>query len=255
MRRLQFTVLLAAMALAAPAAMAADLVRPLPVAPVPLPAGGWYLRADLGYKWYADPTAIFDAPSFGPGYVVPGNGELQNESLKNAWAFGGGIGYDPVGPFRTDFTVDYETPANFHGNLACLLCGVGPGPGFSNETADISAWTGLANFYVDLGSHPNFTPYVGAGAGFDELITTNVASDNPPGSSYPGAHHATFAWARMAGVTTNLTPGLKLDINYRYLNLGEARSGVIDDGTGNTGFFQYQNIHASEIRIGIRHQL
>jgi hypothetical protein len=44
-------------------------------------------------------------------------------------------------------------------------------------------------------------------------------------------------------------------MNYRYLSLGEARSGVIDDGLGDTGFFQYQNIHAHEFRIGLRHML
>ena len=129
------------------------------------------------------------------------------------------------------------------------------GPGFSNETADISAWTGLGNFYLDIGNHPGFQPYVGAGAGFSYLTTTNVASDNPPGSSYPGASHWNFAWDVTAGATMNLTPTMKLDINYRYLSLGEARSGVINDGLGHTGFLQYQNIHASEIRIGIRHML
>ena len=82
MRRFKFSLLFAALALAAPAAMAADFVKPLPPVPAAPVIGNWYLRADLGYKWYNDPTAIFDAPSFGPGYVVPGNGELQNENSR-----------------------------------------------------------------------------------------------------------------------------------------------------------------------------
>ncbi len=251
--RLKISALLAAIVLtgpAAPVAIAADFIRPLP--PV-VYHGGWYVRGDIGYKWYGTPTAIFDAPTFGGGFVVPGNGELQNESLSGAWIFGGGIGYDAQGPTRFDFTLDYETPGRFRGELACLLCG--PGPGFSVEQADISAWTGLANFYVDLGGTPHFQPYVGAGLGFSALTTTNVTSDNPPGSIYSGATHWNFAWALMAGFTKNMSNSLKLDVGYRYVNLGEARSGVIDDGLANTGFFQYQKIQAHEFRVGLRKML
>jgi opacity protein-like surface antigen len=248
--RLKISALIGAILLSGPAvtpvAQAADY-RPLP----PVVYGGWYVRADLGYKWYGTPTAIFDAPTFGPGYTVPGNGELFDETMSNAWAFGGGFGYDPVGAHRFDFTLDYETPSNFNGHLDCPLCGAT----FSEETADISAWAGLFNFYWDFEGHKNFKPYVGAGVGFSALTTTNVASDNPPGSVYPGATHWNFAWALMAGLTKDMGGKMKLDINYRYLNLGEARSGVISDGVGGTGFFQYQNIHAHEFRIGIRHSL
>ena len=57
MRALKFSALFAAIVLTAPAAaLAADAVRPF----VPPPPGGWYFRADLGYKWYGTPDAIFD---------------------------------------------------------------------------------------------------------------------------------------------------------------------------------------------------
>lgn len=242
--RLKFAIFAAAVVVAAAPAVAADFIKPLPPAPV----GGWYVRGDIGWKTYGTPSTIFDAPSFGPGYVVPGNGELFDEHMSNAWVIGGGVGYDPAGPHRVDFTLDYETPSHYHGHLDCTLCG----PGYSTESADITAWTGLANVYIDLAGHPGWTPYVGGGVGFSVLTTNNVASDNPPATTYAGASHWNFAWALTAGFSHDLTASMKLDINYRYVSLGEARSGVINDGLGDTGFFQYQNIHASEIRIGLR---
>jgi opacity protein-like surface antigen len=248
--RLKIAALIGAIVLTAPAAaFAADLLRPLPPPP---PSGGWYVRGDFGYKFYVAPTTIFDAPAFGAGFPVPGAGELFNESAGPAWTVGAGVGYDPAGPHRFDFTIDYETPSHFYGRLNCTLCG----PGYSEERADVSAWTGLANFYVDLLSHPGvLKPYVGAGIGVSYLTTQNVTSNNPPGATYAGASHWNFAWALMAGVSKDIGPQYKLDINYRYVNLGEARSGVIDDGSGNTGFFQYQHIQAHEIRIGLRKML
>jgi opacity protein-like surface antigen len=247
--RSKYAALFAAMMLAVPTAVsAADFIKPLP--PV---VKAWYLRADIGYKWYGAPEAIFDAPTFGAGFPVPGAGELFAEEMGNAWSVGGGIGYDPVGAARFDFTLDYESPAEFYGRLTCpAACAPAT---FSEETADISAWAGLFNVYFDLGKHGHWQPYVGAGAGFSALITTNVASTNPPGSSYPGDTHWNFAWALMAGVSKEVSQTMKLDLGYRFINLGEARSGVIDDGAGNTGFFQYQNIHAHEFRFGIRHML
>jgi opacity protein-like surface antigen len=175
-----------------------------------------------------------------------------------AWAFGGGVGYDPAGPHRFDFTIDYESPSRFEGNLTCTSvtppCGA---PSYSIETADITAWTGLFNAYLDFGGHPYFKPYIGVGAGFSALTTTNVISVDPTPATtiHTGATHWNFAWALMAGITKDVTPTLKLDIGYRYLNLGEARSGIITDALSQTGFFQYQHIQAHELRIGLRHML
>src|SRR3954454_18954587 len=122
--RFRISALIAAVVLAIPAvASAADLIRPLPPSRLPQAQGQWYLRADLGWKMYGTPDTIFNAPTFGPGYVVPGNGELFNETMGNAWAFGGGIGVDPAGPHRFDFTIDYETPSHTYGRLDSTLCG------------------------------------------------------------------------------------------------------------------------------------
>jgi opacity protein-like surface antigen len=248
MRRLRLLALFAALISGAPAALAADFIRPMPLAYT-----GWYVRADIGFKWYGTPSAIFDAPTFGGGFTVPGNGELFEESMSQALSIGGGVGVDPAGALRLDFTIDYETPSHFYGRLDCPACG---GGGYSEEQADIMAWAGLFNVYWDFERHPwHLKPYVGAGAGFSILTTFNVATNNPGNTVYPGATHWNFAWGLMAGATKDLTVSSKLDLGYRFLYLGEARSGVIADGLGATGYLQYQNIHAHEFRIGLRYML
>jgi opacity protein-like surface antigen len=246
MGRLRLSALIGAIMVVAPTAgaLAADYYPPQPV-----PHGGWYIRGDVGYKIYNTPTAIFDAdPAFGPGYFVPGNGELFDETLSGAFIIGGGIGYDPTGPLRVDVTSDYETPGHFYGRLDCQTCGAT----YSEETADISAWTTLFNAYVDLIQSAAFTPYLGVGVGASHLVTTNVASNEPPNSSYPGAGKWNFAWAIMAGVSHQVSQNGVLDAGYRFLSLGEAQSGLIYDAQNDSGRLRYQKISAHEFRVGVR---
>jgi opacity protein-like surface antigen len=248
MGRRTVAALIAVMALLFPVvAQAADFMRPLP------PASAKYLRFDLGYKLYADPDAIFTGgAAFGPGYAVPGNGELFLEDMGAAWAFGIGVGYDPAGPHRFDFTLDYETPSDYYGRLDCPACGAT----YSEETASISAWTGLFNVYWDFDGefHHGLKPYVGAGVGFSVLKTSNVYTSDPAGP-YPGDTKVNLAWALMAGASKELKPGLSLDFNYRFLWLGTAVSGVIYDGDSDPGTLEYRHIRAHEFRVGLRHMI
>ncbi|MEP3668050.1 MAG: porin family protein, partial [Roseibium sp.] len=61
------------------AGFAADLPTPV-IEHVPeIPAvGGWYLRGDIGYKFYNDPSGSFNDP-------VIGDLRFQRESMDNAW--------------------------------------------------------------------------------------------------------------------------------------------------------------------------
>src|SRR5690348_9624737 len=109
-------------------------------APVPYEFGsGWYLRGDIGYKIYGKPDAHFD---------VAGYGNMIDESLSNTGVAGVGFGYQWNEWFRTDVTLDYEWPGHFHGQLHCPSpCTAAPDPEYSDEFADITAWTTLINAY------------------------------------------------------------------------------------------------------------
>lgn len=235
-----------AIVVASTAASAADMPAAVyePVAPVPYEVGSnWYLRGDLGYKWYGTPDAKFD---------YPGYGNMFDETLDNTGLVGLGFGYKFSDYFRSDLTVDYEWDSQFTGKLNCA-----GGCGYSTEKADISAWTTLVNFYWDIPLNGEgvgaFTPYVGAGLGASYLTTSSVNYTNPDGSTggWKGAGNWNFAWAATIGGSYQITRNWLLDINYRYLDLGKAVSGKTLSQFNNKRL-EYDDITAQEVRVGFR---
>ena len=227
------------------------VVTPPPQVVTPPPvqaAGGWYLRGDIGYKLYSDPDASFNGDDF------------INEDLDDTWMFGVGIGYDTGTGLRGDVTFDYETQADFEGNLECIDVGCSTGATeYSTERADIEAYTALVNVYYDLPEVLGFTPYVGAGIGASYLRTTDVTSVNPASinptgvvDTHDGDGNWNFAWALMAGASYDVTDHIALDFGYRYLNLGDAVSGPIT-AQGVTEPIRYDDIDAHEFRAGVRY--
>jgi opacity protein-like surface antigen len=248
--------LLGAFALILPtgAALSADMAEYLAAAPVPYEvSSNWYLRGDLGYKWYNAPDASFNFTGFGP---------MIDESLGDTGVVGFGFGHKWNEFFRTDVTLDYEWPGEFEGRLICPSpCTGDPDPEYSIERADITAYTGLINFYFDLplggeGAFGGFTPYIGAGLGTSYLVTDNVNFTNPNGTEgkWPGEGTWNFAWAAMVGGSWALNKNWLIDLNWRYVDLGNAKSGSTGPAFGNQKI-HYNNISANEIRLGFRYLL
>jgi len=246
-----------AFALAPVAGYAADLPEPPLLEPAPEPVefgSAWYLRGDVGYKNYRNPDARFTSN------LYPGNPNMVGEKLKNAAVIGGGVGYKVNEWIRTDVTVDYETKAKFNGDLyATDLCVKGCG---SHESAKLSAWTFFWNGYVDIATFKGFTPYVGGGIGVARLDITNYKSEGfggpicggkCPTSNYKGDERWNFAWNLQAGVGFNVTDNLLIDANYRFVDLGKARTGRIPGANG--GHVEVDNVQAHEFRVGFRYML
>lgn len=225
---------------------AADVPTPYYPPAVPIEVGSnWYLRGDIGYKFYTTPDVHFDEPGYG---------DMIDEDITSTGVIGVGIGYQFNDSFRMDLTLDYEWPGHFEGRLICPApCTVAADPEYSIERAGITAWTGLLNAYFDFGSWGSLTPYVGAGIGASYLVTSDVNFINPDGSTgtWGGAGKWNLAWALMAGLTYDLSYNLALDMNYRYVHLGDAQSAVIPILSG-TQRIQYDDIAAHEIRVGLR---
>lgn len=225
-------------------AQAADLFEPPIIEPLmPVEYGSnWYLRGDIGYKAYTDPSGSYS--SLGTGVIG-----YYDTSIDNSWLIGAGFGYRFNPWFRTDLTVDYEFPSDFTGKAPCFVCGF---PGYSTETAKISAWTVLANAYLDLGTWQGITPYVGAGIGGSYVKVADYLGVNPP-AVFPiatvgaSASKWNLAWAAMAGVSYDVTPNWTLDLNYRYLSLGDVQT---NDQVG--GLIDIEDIAAHEVRLGVR---
>jgi opacity protein-like surface antigen len=192
---------------------------------------GWYARGDIG--WRQQKIGSVDAPA--PFFAT-------EWSLDNTPSFGGGGGYKYKW-FRMDATLDYASLADFRANTATTA---------DYYTAKLDSFTLLANMYLDLGEWYGITPYVGAGVGMSNLRVhqyTNLSIIEPQDGVVDQSRWS-FSWALTGGIAYQFASNLVLDVNYRYLNLGEAHSGPEPPAYTNRSYFR--DITAQEVRIGLR---
>lgn len=239
-----------AVAFAPVSGFAADLPEPPLLEPIPEAVefgSAWYLRGDVGYKIYRNPSVKYG----GTGY--------KHEDLDDTGVIGGGVGYKFNNWLRADATLDYEFKSDFNGKLICPAVGCGPvggGPYYSSEKAKISALTPLLNVYADLGTYHGFTPYVGAGIGASYIMVDNYKFTNPNGvgGKIKGDNDWSFSWALMAGVGYQVSDNLIIDAGYRYLNLGDGKTKKASGFNGNKPV-KFDDLQAHEFRVGVRYML
>ncbi len=111
------------------------------------------------------------------------------------------------------------------------------------------------------------TPFIGAGIGASRNTISNFMdqgadSDRARQSSAPPTSTRgskwNFAWAFYAGLGYQVTPGLTLEMTYRYVDLGKATTGTPHafDGTSiPTSPFVFNNITSNDVMIGMRWNL
>jgi len=268
----------AAMVLLAGAARAeaADILPPayqLESDPMVEFGSGWYLRGDLGYSALSVPLG--SAPvvvtnnstgrtSYDAAQSGVQNGRTTNASLLNATV---GVGFQFNRWFRMDATYEWRDRASVSARTSNALCDGGTATCGVTDTAQIQSWSGLVNAYGDLGTWASLTPYIGAGIGFTSI---NAAATETYYTSSGGAYvnnqtfggntyhygyvnstglrqtPTNFTFALMAGFAYDLAPHLKLDIGYRYLNMGAIN---VAESSGNIA---HKTLDSQEVRAGLR---
>jgi opacity protein-like surface antigen len=124
----------------------------------------------------------------------------------------------------------------------------------------------MANAYVDLGTWWCLTPYVGGGVGmaYDRITGVQDIGPLPPGTvgfGYTQTDSANWnlAWNLQAGLTYNVSDNLKIDFNYRYLNMGSPGSAdIFCQNSGSTApcnNFNLKDMTSNVFRIGVRYML
>jgi len=275
------------------AALSADLPAPpgLPMAPAmadPVEYNGWYLRGDVGIGKSGTPGLNYDllrtgsVPSVaGGGYRDPGSFISQDMQDQGLISFGAGYAWNNW--LRTDATLEYRAKAQFNGidqyvchttlMDACYPNAVPAGYTINSQwRGNVSSMVAMANVYADLGTWNNLTPYIGAGVGISRNTTTGISElgtvyTDPAlkGGNYymtdaqysNGASKTNFAWALMTGLSYNVSQNLKLELGYRYINLGKAVTGY---ETQQPTSYQFVNLKtksltAQDFRLGMRWML
>jgi opacity protein-like surface antigen len=250
--------ILAALAalMASPAARSADLALPAPIEPE---MGSWYLRGDIGF------TNQSVGSLFNSSYAGFDSVNNIDKSFDAAPLFGLGIGYTINHWLRVDVTGEYRGGANFHG----FDIGAIPGGGFADDryTARKTELTFMFNGYVDLGTWWNVTPFIGAGVGmsrntisnfgdFSVCVNSLSCAGNGGSDAYAAAASTwSFAWAVHAGLAYQVTRNVALELAYRYIDLGNAKSGdlIAFDGTNNfNNPMEFNHLTSHDLKLGVR---
>jgi opacity protein-like surface antigen len=237
-----------ALLIASAAGASADYYGGMKDAPVATtqPAS-WYLRGDTSYSW-------MDAGELSAA-ITP----FGSASLDNTWGVGGGIGYYFGRGVRGDVTYEWRGTTDVHGTGA-----------FATDF-DVRTSVILANLYYDFRPYERFTPYVGVGVGAAHHSSSGGTITGCGGCGpYDGGDNWSAAGAVMAGFSFRIDRGghapvsikdgpaydepgrLHLDVGYRFLYLGDARTGGIIGAVVPTPGPRLDDVTAQEIRVGLR---
>ncbi len=253
--------------LASVPALAADLAMeapPVQMAPTPIEVGGgWYLRGDVGvgsteFGSVGDTAGILArAPST---YSFPYNSHSAQTIV------GAGLGYQFNEYFRADLTAEYRGASNFsYGLQAVVNCGSACTQYNNHFDGRRSSIVGLVNAYADLGNFSGITPFVGVGLGYASHSISAFNDQGFTGSTggYGYAKDSTsssFAWALHAGLGYQVNQALKLELSYRYLNMGNVGLGriVCQSASGpncQSMTYEAKDVTSHDFRLGMRWML
>ncbi|MDR1827817.1 MAG: acyloxyacyl hydrolase [Methylobacteriaceae bacterium] len=210
-------------------------------------ASSWYLRGDVG-------VTVATKPDIRINYYPDSPAAMLNESSDTTSTMGLGFGYQFEGGFRADVTVDYTFPVRYTAKRPDSVdITREPGitdpkrrsgdyyPNFQTRRQTVAM---LVNGYYEFSLGGGFRPYLGAGIGaavtdvystyyLDPYFGNAAKSDEYgfPNQSVLGrgnqARHTskTLAWALMVGAAYQINDRWSLDVGYRYLHIGNVRSG------------------------------
>lgn len=257
-----------------------DYASGVPV-PAPMPVHEtfrWYVRADLGLG------LVNEGGMSERGLVYGLADSIAPFASSSSWfasdmdtfvsgGLGAGLYLSPR--LRGDVTIDWRTANEVEASGAYSYAQFPPLPappvatgntvrGTVNEHNTLRNTVGLVNLYWDLTDRGRFTPYIGIGAGFalrdvDRRHTETVTVVDGAGaiivptttiSATSKASEVSAAGALMAGASLAVSPGVLIDVNYRFTYLGSVDvttpiNGVVSRlSTGDT--------HEHALRAGLR---
>jgi opacity protein-like surface antigen len=217
-------------------------------------ASAWYLRGDIGVGMMKANRMEYQPNPLNP----PNDFTIETSSIGNSTFIGGGVGYEFNNWLRFDATAEYRSKASVYAfgsyTTACTQPIVG-GSCLDTYQGYVSSWVFLANAYVDLGTWNCFTPFVGAGFGATRNTLSDFTDVNvPTGGRGMGRNTSEWhpAWALHAGVAYNVSKTLKIELAYRYLDLGSISDQVDCVGGCNADTFKFSRLTSQDIKLGLR---
>lgn len=252
-------------------------------APAPVPETfSWYLRLDVGVGMTSGDASDHGTYGLGNGGGIFDPFFSAATAQRISWFdsssdpyFQGGLGFGKYfSPrFRMDFTADFKTADNYGGAGTFTYDQVmNPGAIPTGNTVTVTGidrvevvdGVFLVNAYLDLVPRGRFTPYVGIGAGFATRIidrTHDSVEETSMGAlsrAWEGSNKDTQfapAFSATAGLAWAITPGVVLDVNYRYTYIGAVDTSMwitATDMAVTRSKITIEESHQHAIRAGFR---
>ncbi|MGC2780789.1 MAG: outer membrane beta-barrel protein [Bradyrhizobium sp.] len=250
------TLALAVSAVPFASVLAADLGPRGPM-PMPMPvsdefADGWYLRGDIGIgSTKAQRMEYLPNPRNNPNDF-----QIESFGMGDQSFVGFGVGYQATSWLRFDVTAEYRAKAAFDAwgsyTVACTAAG---GVCLDVYSGFINSVTVLANAYLDLGTWCGITPFVGAGIGTSRNTVTGFSDFGPQTGGRglgPTTSDFELAWALHAGMAYSVTRNVKLELAYRYLNMGSVTAPINCIGGCNPDSYKFHNMDSHDVKLGMR---
>ncbi len=210
--------------------------------------GSCYVRADVGYALASKPEVRW--PVFNGTFI---GDDVANVEIDDTWLgeVGVGCGSGSRG-FRAELALGLRggqdidgVPLTFGGNPIDPL------------QTTVTSYTMMLNVYRDLGYWGKTVPYVGLGLGvawsdLDEVSFSQVPAVN---NTIRGSDEVSFAWSLMAGFAHQISSRAVVDVGYRYIDLGAARSGRIDAALSPVSAVRVDDLATHEFKVGLRYYL
>jgi len=207
---------------------AADLIPPPPppqyVEVVDKQPSCLYARADVGGAFHERPTVTKQTA------VAGSSTEATDEELDKHAFIEAGVGCQLTKNFRVEATAGYR----FRASLTTPT---------NDLQAELQTYTGFVNAFWDITNYNGVTPYLGFGVGIAYHYLSDI--DLPVGSRNGG--RADLAYNFTAGVSYDLTDSMALDLAYRYVDLGLARSRGSNQLT-------VDDLTSHEVKLGVRYK-
>ena len=198
-------------------------------------AEGWYSGIDLGYNWKSNYTSA-------SANAANDTGKYRFDiSTKKDWAGFARLGYRYNDNWRLEFEGGYRPGdvngggSNFTGrvNSPIALCSLTQTTTVCGSPSGTMSQTSLfANLIYDLMPSSSFHPFVGVGAGMNQIKANYKGKTNNANQVVTVSGKDTVGAAQaLAGMSWALSDRMNLDFTYRYVWNNEASFGSSIAGT------------------------
>ena len=188
----------------------------------------FYVRAGVGFDRSSktrfgdkDCTSTSPAALYGCGRGNNGTSLGTQGNFGTATGIEVGVGFVAAPKLRLETSIAYRPRFTFEGRANFVQTGAD-----QSVSADLWSMSGMVAAYMDLSAFGPFRLFAGSGAGLHYIDISNFRMTFPRTETIvPDGRNVDFTVMLTAGVATSLSDNITLDLAWRYVDWGIAKTG------------------------------